>query len=742
MNYKLLLISFLLLFINSSQSPLDRNIDPQFLSGNINLNLRHGVWKIWQEKPVYQDINLDLVCENSECQSEIWGYAPKHNTADHQGKLEFNQLTNSWELKITTNVRVTPWSNEVNQAKYYLQIIPKGEGLIGYYTGSLNGRKLSGEVTGKISPFWPIKVKEHQAITPREHPRLIVRKSDLSLLQKRAKTNYGQGIIKQLEKSLQEEIYYDGYVPTGGYHATGHCFLAWLNNDAQAAAKAWEIVQKSMENRGDRLLEQSPIVAGIALAYDLCYNNWTEEQQQQMTNWLAMEVVKLANGDSAQRGWNDAAWSNWNARARGAGALAALAILAEPEEFFPNNKFYSEPNELWRYFMTSERNVKRYLTTAIGDRGLGSEGDLYTTEPLSLTIIPFLQAYRHVLGEDLITNSKPEWFLPHYMTRLIYDQKEFRFPAYGRHRSAAYARYLFPLGLNLIPEELLPGIFWFYNNTLGLEGDRTFGINKYLPHLAIFALKDYPEQTSMKNPAEVLEKVLEDKQKGFYVFRNHWQDNEDFIASIYGKKEFLSASWSFPETNSFRIWGLGGKWADAGPYDGKLESENIVVADRQGRQTGKTVFFENQDNGSGVVSILSHNWLRSFAVDYSNSSGASGLFVVVDRFKPDQKEKQWIMHTAEKVTLNDQSFLLTAKNGATMKGTFITPVKLSTETTERGQKIVASGENEFFIVMTVQKNSPPSMSVSGNGLNALVTIGQQTISVSNQRIILIDISKN
>jgi hypothetical protein len=94
------------------------------------------------------------------------------------------------------------------------------------------------------------------------------------------------------------------------------------------------------------------------------------------------------------------------------------------------------------------------------------------------------------------------------------------------------------------------------------------------------------------------------------------------------------------------------------------------------------------------------------------------------------------MHTQEKVTINDQSFLLTAKNGATMKGTFITPVKLSLETTERGQKIIAIGQDEFFIVMTVQKKSPPTVTVNGSGLSALVTIGKQTISVINQKIIL------
>ncbi len=734
MKYKLLIISPLLLLINGSQDQIERKFEPNFLSGNISINLKHGVWKVAEEKPVYQDITLDLICDKSKCKSEVWGYAPKYNTADHQGILKVSNLNNTWQLKVNLNLRPDPWQNTEIPASYLIEIVPDQEQLIGYYTGKLNNRKISGEVTGKISPPWPKKLANHQPILPREHPRLILRKSELSLLRKKANTDYGKAIISQLQKSLSHPIYYDGYVPNGGYHAAGYCFLSWLNNDKKSAQIAWNIVEKSRTNRGDRLLEQAPIVAGIALAYDLCYDNWDEEKQRKITNWLAMEIVKLVNGDSPKRGWNASSWSNWNARARGAAGLAALAILDEPKEFFPNNEYYSQPNDLWRFFMTAERNIQRYLTIAIGDRGLGSEGDLYTTEPLVLTIIPFLQAYRNVLGQDLVANSKAEWLLPHYIFRMIYEDENLIFPAYGRHR-AGYGNTLFPVGLNIVPEQFLPGVFWFYDRNLGLGGDRTFGINKYFPHLAIFALKGYPDSLAMKNPAAVFGRVLEDKEKGFYVFRNNWQNSDDFIASIYAKKQFLPTSWSFPEINSFRIWGLGGKWADSGPSDGKIDSENVVVTNISGKQTGEVLFFESFKNGSGNVSILTNNWLRSFAVDYSNSSGASGLFVIVDRFKPDNLEKKWIMYTQENVTIDGQSFLLKSSNGATMKGTFITPVKIAVETTKNGHKIIAEGKNEFFIVMTVQKKLPPSLTMEGNGLNAFVKVGKQTISVSNERII-------
>ncbi len=735
MNYKLLIILPLLLLISGSKSSIIRKLDPNLLSGNISINLEHGVWKLWEKKRVYQDINLDLVCQENKCESEVWGYAPKHNTADHNGNLKLNELNNNWLLNIEMNIKPDPWQTTEDEANYSIEIIPYENKLIGYYTGKLKNKKISGEVNGTIAPKWPEQINNYQPILPREHPRLIFRKKDFSQLQKKANTNYGKAIINQLEKALNNEIYYDGYVPNGGYHAAGYCFLYLLNNEPKLAEKAWQIVEKSINNRGDRILEQSPIVAGIALAYDLCYQAWGEERQQRITKWLAMEIVKLVNGSSASKGWNASSWSNWNARARGAAGLAALAILNEPEEFFPDNKFFTQSDDLWRLFKTAERNIKRYLTTAIGEHGFGTEGDLYTTEPLVLTIIPFLQAYKNVLGQDLISNSNAEWLLPHYVMRMIYDREKLSFPAYGRHRGG-YGNNLFPVGLSIVPKKFLPGVLWFYDRNLGLQGDRSFGIDKYFPHLAIFALQAYPDNQEIKNPAEVWGRVLEDKQKGFYVFRNRWENNQDFIASIYAKKEYLSSSWSFPEIGSFRIWGEGGKWANAGPDDGKNESENVVFTNDSERQTGKTIFFENYQDGSGIVSILNRNWLRSFAVDYSGNAGVSGLFVIVDRFKGDDKEKKWIMYTEENVSIDDQSFLLKADNGATMKGTFITPVNISLETTEKGKKIVATGNNEFFIVMTVQKSLPPSLNIIGQGLNAQVRVGKQNISVINERIIL------
>lgn len=703
---------------------------------------------MWEEQPVFQNLTLDLVCDRGQCQSQVWGYAPKYNQeVDHLGTVQITNTDSAWQLQVNLNIQPHPWQTETEAAYYEIELIPYQEQLIGSYQGQFKGRNLQGKVQGNIKDLWPIPVANHQPIQTQEHPRLIFRKSQLPALREKAKTPEGEAILKQLEKSLQKPVYYQGYVPNGGYHATGQCFLAILNEDAAAAEKAWTLVDNSLKQPENTLLKQSPIVAGVALAYDLCYDFWIPERRQQVTNWLKSQAENLIRGDSPRTGWNSNAWSNWNARARGAAGLAALAIIDEPS--LTATKPHLSPE---KRAIIAQRNLKRYLTTAIGDRGFGTEGDHYTTEVFILTVIPFLIAYRNVMGQDLKENSKAEWFLPHYLARAIPKDGDLPISTYGRHRRYAGGS-LFAIGLELVPESLLPGILWLFDQNLG-QGNQSFGI--YNPHEAVFTFVGYPQNIKPENPDKAYDRVLVDAQKGFYVFRNHWQNQDDIVASIYLKQEPLGGSWSFPDVGSFRIWGLGEHWAKAGISESNWNNENVVIMPHtRPWRSSQVVDFQSSSDGSGIVSLATDKitvnnqdsqvqtaLLRSFGVDYSGASGSPGLFVIVDQFLGNIfaqpfREKTWIMHTEGKVNIRDQEFLIRGKNGATLKGIFITPepVKITYQKNELGGQIRATGGNNFFVIMTIQKEQVPEFKVTGSGLESTVQIGKQTIEYKDNQIV-------
>jgi hypothetical protein len=62
------------------------------------------------------------------------------------------------------------------------------------------------------------------------------------------------------------------------------------------------------------------------------------------------------------------------------------------------------------------------------------------------------------------------------------------------------------------------------------------------------------------------------------------------------------------------------------------------------------------------------------------------------------------------------------------------PEYLRIEKTSAGSKIVASGDNIFWVVMTIQKGTPPEVKVTGTGLDKVVRIGKQEITYQQDRI--------
>ncbi|MFM7717542.1 MAG: hypothetical protein ACKO7A_33990, partial [Microcystis sp.] len=54
---------------------------------------------------------------------------------------------------------------------------------------------------------------------------------------------------------------------------------------------------------------------------------------------------------------------------------------------------------------------------------------------------------------------------------------------------------------------------------------------------------------------------------------------------------------------------------------------------------------------------------------------------------------------------------------------------LKVEKTNTGERILATVSEDFFLVMTVQKSRPPAVKIIGKGLDAIVQIGSQEISI-------------
>ncbi|MFP4054581.1 MAG: hypothetical protein ACLFV7_12040, partial [Phycisphaerae bacterium] len=183
--------------------------------------------------------------------------------------------------------------------------------------------------------------------------------------------------------------------------------------------------------------------------------------------------------------------------------------------------------------------------------------------------------------------------------------------------------------------------------------------------------------------------------------------------------------------------------------------------------------------------------LRSIGVDYSGASGAPCLLVIVDRVKGAEKSLwAWQLQSertsAGRGKLDRKSGLVTwgdikvpykvgmiikedsrriedsrlaevkgdtftiQRGDASLRGTVIAPDDGNIEFAERSvytmgfkraiskttsRAVFASGKGGYFVVITVQKGDAPKVSVKGKGLDAVVTVGGQTVRFDGEKVV-------
>lgn len=404
----------------------------------------------------------------------------------------------------------------------------------------------------------------------------------------------------------------------------------------------------------------------------------------------------------------------------------------------------------------AETHLRRHFSAAYGDHGWGTEGDGYTRYAMTAGLLPAVQAFRVAAGKDFGDGRGLEWYLPLLVARaIVAEDGKVTLPAYGPGgnpwEESLFRSGDFALGFSGVPERQLPAVRWFFDRSFGLGGKRNFDLHN--PHQAIYALANYPFEVAARNPSEILPKAIADQRKGYHVFRNGWNDANDFVATVYFKSE-PRVGWSYHDAGSFRIFGLGTQWAvkldsrdKNQPNPGSRLAENVVaVPGTRGWLGGPVTHFESKPDGSGVVSArlddvfrgphptnvdLGIRATRSFAVDYSGACGAPALFAVADRIEgAGANAPVWVMHTGGKPGVNGNTFTIEGEDGATMRGTFVHPpdVKL----TVTNQTLRATGGGEFRVVMTVQKTPAPTVQQRG----ARVVIGDCQLEFDGGSIVL------
>lgn len=433
-----------------------------------------------------------------------------------------------------------------------------------------------------------------------------------------------------------------------------------------------------------------------------------------------------------------------------------------------------------------ELGLKRWLSSAQGEHGWNIDRGTDAGDALRY-MLPFLHAHRNVTGRDLSAVSNVEWILPLAVARSVPE-----WDGYGRFGDRGDPPDIehFTYGLGTVQAKHRPAVLWYYERLSGIRQGR-LDVDRAASHYtlgpavqALFGLVNYSGDDTARNPADVLPRFTADEDRGGYVFRNQWTGGDDIVASIDAKREPLFSV--FPNAASFRILGLGNSWADRGPVaewaarppvrrPAPRYFENVLWLPGATPVRGATpTHVESSPDGSGVVSMNMDNLytlspdgdltdayatvaphkardtgvrgIRSFAVDYSGKAGVPALFVVVDSIDgADARDAVWLMHAGTgRASSNGRTFTIAADRGASLKGTFAAPadVRFVEHPAVKAdgwpspiRAVCASGGSQYFVVMTLQSGAAPEVGISGSGLDATVTVGQQTVRFDGKKIV-------
>jgi hypothetical protein len=428
-----------------------------------------------------------------------------------------------------------------------------------------------------------------------------------------------------------------------------------------------------------------------------------------------------------------------------------------------------------RWLGVGRQRIENWANQALGDIGWNHEGEGYTQHSYR-SVLPFAHAYRNVTGHELVAAGKFNTAFLGYVGRTVAGHEAVRMqgfaPGGGPLGVDNWAR-----GFGLVAESFKPVCLWTWNRTQAVADAGNLKsldqpVAELDPMSAAFRFVNYPVTMTEQNPGTVRDRIVADRDRGGFVFRNRWQDDDDIVATFWLDSNHRGGGWGSSEAGEFRLLGLGADWAvrgmgwgNGGDYRNKniahprlFQNALFVPKGSKNGHNGVVMRSELQADGSGAVSAnldsvyQEVSGQRSFAADYSGVCGAPALFAVADKVAGVGGNNVWQLVTEKdhKVMVAGNTFTITAKNGASLRGTVVLPAtakievlakKIRHEINYHGghkradfprQVISVAGTNAFLIIMTLQKDVAPAVAVQGDS----VQVGQRKVCCVGADVVL------
>lgn len=251
----------------------------------------------------------------------IYGVSRSYNMGFHKGAVKrANVAGDTITLQIGTDITPDKWVPG-GQGEYTITVKRDPDGrLTGTHQGKYNGQDMRGVVRGTIYATKP--AADYVPLAPQEHPRLLLRKSDLPALREKAKTPFGQAAIKAIENH-------------GTPAALG--LMYQLTGDKAWAVKAEAEAEQYLSGKKPEGSPFVPMMATwgrldqLAHVYDLCYDALSDDYKARYRSWISdfsFQVYFAPESAGTNINWHVV--SNHTANVFSGMTLSGLALFDEP----------------------------------------------------------------------------------------------------------------------------------------------------------------------------------------------------------------------------------------------------------------------------------------------------------------------------------------------------------------------------------------------------------------------------
>lgn len=592
------------------------------------------------------------------------------------------------------------------------------------------------------------------------HPRLLFDPSDIPGL--RAKIQNEPFLSMYLDlvslKDVQDDTQYGP-----SYPAVRNGFLYVLTGDTAYATAALGYVDQTIALSGwaddsYKSLGRAMLGKGVALAYDFCYDAWSQADRDRISLALKTNADSLmASGGSGWPG-NSATANNWHG-VRYSGAILCYLSCDEPGISVDTaytglsthlQAKYGTGNDAHGWDVEGLGYVRYPWGSFIGAAGialdrleeidmfLDAPGSEYALWALWPGVLP-LPTYSNFLGQPVL-GLHPD-----------FSDDNPNFHGEGSHGLSFY----------YAPDGYLPGIKWMYDRIGGALGDQTWDSYR---HGTIYSILYYPDSTPSENPETVWGLNYDDERHGMVLFRDRYADANDLVTQFNAKQLMPSNTHSGADLNGFRIFGLGSAWTTGSGRTGKMGGQTTVFKGDPGSSkgdstTGQLLSYYYQGDGGGYADVAGSSTgvsghVRRLVTDYSQASGNRGVWVISDRTVDGSL---WRLNTPgmNVISTHFGGFTITAPNGNRMEATILHPVGAvpttglftrgsnftfeSTHYADNNHVGFTGTDGDFLVVLTVVESGQPSPVVtplSGSGLDQSFEVDGETFAFDGRGLLV------